>query len=347
MQASTKDTLKIAFCRLLVGFQVHHVFRCINRHRLLVLNYHGVCQDDYDPPIWTQLPRKLFVQQIAYLRKHYNFISMQEFIAALRNGTKLPQRSVLLTFDDGLRNNYHVVFPILKQYEIPATIFLTTDYLDTDSILWFDELFFLLRAAKKHGGKLPIEQLTHCGDIRTTDLWSYYVTAVESLKRMLPRERQIILKQLRSEVDFDINGKIEDFGILSTQQILEMSNSGLVDFGIHTANHRIWGNLPSKEWSEEIREPREKLARLLNREIPSFCYPNGKPDVDFNKNHADFLKKIEYQCAFTTNLGLYDFKKDNPFYIKRIAAGHDITSNLPYFVLNTGGFWSFIKEIFN
>jgi peptidoglycan/xylan/chitin deacetylase (PgdA/CDA1 family) len=108
---------------------VDRLFRHINRKKLLVVMYHGVTSNDYAPPIWTQLPLKTFRQQIEYLCGHYVPVSLTEVTGATRGVSTLPDHAVLITFDDGLRNNYSVAFPVLRELSVPAAIFLTIDYI--------------------------------------------------------------------------------------------------------------------------------------------------------------------------------------------------------------------------
>jgi len=338
------DYFKSALCHFLVCCQMHRLFRYVNRNRLFVVNYHGICRSDYQPSVWTQLPRERFIQQMLYVKKYYHIISMQDLIEAIDSGSYLPPKAALITFDDGLRNNYSVAYPLLKKYNIPATVFLTTDYIDTNALLWFDELFFLLREMKHLDQEVNIQELSCFGNLKTTDLWPYYFNAVERLKRTTADHRDVVLAQLRSMVSFDRSSIIDDFGILSSPQIKEMYDSGLVDFGVHTANHRILQNLPAKEWNKEIHNPRKKLSELLGREIYSFCYPNGQPGLDFSKQHVDFLHHAGYKCAFTTKARLYNLRKNEPFLISRVPAGNDTTSNMAFFKLNVASFMSFFKR---
>ena len=131
-----------------------------------------------------------------------------------------------------------------------------------------------------------------------------------------------------------------------SHDMLEMKESGLIDFGVHTANHRIVSELSKDEWEKEIVEPKAKLSQILDCEISSFCYPNGIPGKDFSRDHEDYLNKTGYICAFSTEESL-NSRNDDPFCLGRIPTGNDMTSDRDFFSLNASGFIGTMKKLIN
>src|SRR3989344_8413921 len=88
-----------------------------------ILMYHSV---EDRPGHFNSVAPAVFRKQMEYLASHqYKVISLSELIERLRAGTPL-ERCVVLTFDDGYRNNYTHVFLILRKHRFPATIFVVT-----------------------------------------------------------------------------------------------------------------------------------------------------------------------------------------------------------------------------
>jgi peptidoglycan/xylan/chitin deacetylase (PgdA/CDA1 family) len=299
--------------------------------------YHGVSANDFDPPVWTQLPENIFHDQIKFINSYYNVLSLSQVISHIQSNREFPERSAMITFDDGLRNNYTVALPILKQYSVPATIFLTVDFIDSDKILWFDELLFYIKDIIHHNKSLEEPGIFDISIHEKRDLWDLYVDIVNKMKRLPEEERSRIMTKLREIADIDFEKLLIDFGMLTRDEVLEMERSGLVDFGTHTASHRILTNMRTEEWEKEIRKPRERLSGMLGKEVLSFCYPNGIPEIDFNKSHVEYLKSCGYVCAFSTRASLYEPGKDDPFRIGRIPAGNDFNSYRTYFRLACSG----------
>ncbi len=341
-----KETLKIIFCRLLISLRIDALFRRINRHKILILTYHGITNRQYTPPIITQLPKDIFEQHLIFLKKHYNVLQLSDFLESIKDKKKqLPPNSALITFDDGLMNNYTVAFSLLQQHQLPATIFLCTNMIGAKKMFWFDELYFLIKYGLEQNINLwDIHDLFY--DISSSiDITFSYCQVVERMKRLGKKERDVLLDELRQEIIYDQEELLEDFTCLSEEHLKEMKKTGRISFGIHTANHRILTELSEEEMSAEINQPRQILSDILDENVYSFCYPNGKPRQDFTLTNESYLKECGYLCAFSTEVGLCSSQSDK-FRLPRIPADNNLTSTVNYLRLNTSGIIFNIKLLF-
>lgn len=325
---------------------VARLFRYINRKRLLVVMYHGITTTCYAPPIWTQLPLETFRQHMEFLRIHYVPVSLSEVVKAIRGESTLPERAVLITFDDGLRNNYSVAFPVLQELHLPAAIFLTVDLIGSEEILWFDELYFLLQAAAELGISPDLPDASARTLLQGGRVWESYLITAETLKRAGTSARHRYMAALRADVPLDRRRLLGDFGLLHWDEVRSMFRSGLAEFGIHTATHRILTELADDEWEHEIIVPKHTLEHELNTETTAFCFPNGRPRTDFSLDQLGPLRKAGYSCAFTTENNLFDWTGGDSMTIGRVPAGNDATSDTSFFPLNTSGFLHFVRGMF-
>lgn len=323
---------------------IDRFFRYINRKKLLVVMYHGVTRNNYDPPVWTQLPLKSFRSQMEFLRSHYLPIALQDVTAAIRGERALPERAVLVTFDDGLSNNYSCAFPVLQRLGIPAAIFLTVGLIGSQKVLWFDELLFLLQKAMTQGINPELDNPEAELLFQKGQLWQTYQLTVEGLKRAGATERARVMERLRAEIPLDHKELLEDFGMLTWPEIRSMQRSGLIEFGVHTATHRILTELADDEWYHEIIAPRTTLEKELQKEVTAFCFPNGRPGSDFSAAHLTALRNSGYSCSFTTENALFDCSVGDHMTISRVPAGNDGTSDPAYFALNASGALHLAKE---
>ena len=340
----TVETTKSILFNFLRSIKVDVFFRFLNRKKSLVIMYHGITSKRWDFPVWTQLPEDVFRRQLQFIKAHYNILSLSEAISALSDPSKFPERTALITFDDGLKNNYSIAFPLLKEYSVPATIFLPVNLIGTEKFLWVDELFLLLRESLIQGLSISDLGFIEIKELSKKNLWDIYFDTVERLKRIPELRRNDYMKEMRGHIKLNRNNLSEDFGMLTWNQVIEMKKSGLVDFGVHTANHRILSMLKADEWKKEIKEPKEKLSNILGNEVVSFCYPNGRPGVDFDEDHVRYLKECGYVCAFTTKESLFNPKKEDVFQIGRIPAGNDFTSHPSIFTINTSGLGEYLRK---
>lgn len=341
-----KNFIKKYATKALCALCVDSIFRNLNKDKLLVLTYHGVSAPEHCPPLFTQLPVHLFREQLIFIKRHYQAISIDDLVLSLRERKQLPERSVLLTFDDGFMNNYKVAFPLLTEFNLPAVIYLTTDYIDTDQHLWFDELFLSLKTALENQIDLEsIEELFSVFDL-PNDLAELYPLLSNQLKRKPLEERLRLISKLKNKSPAKLDPMHENFNLLTWKQVKEMQASGLISFGVHTATHRIVSELDQEEWHNEIAAPKKRLSEILNTEIATFCYPNGIPNLDFNKKHEQYLLEQGYVCSFSTAESLSDAHYE-PFRIARVPVGNDLSSEKDFFKLQTSGFFFALKSIFN
>jgi peptidoglycan/xylan/chitin deacetylase (PgdA/CDA1 family) len=122
---------------ILKGFAVHLWDKIITRKPISILMYHSI---GYNKEFFNVTPED-FAWQMQYLHKNkYNVISLGQLVESMRTKQKLPQKSIIITFDDGYEDNYVKAFPILKKHNFPATIFSTVGRLGSDNYVNWDEI---------------------------------------------------------------------------------------------------------------------------------------------------------------------------------------------------------------
>lgn len=337
--------LKNAGAAVLQSLGLPRLLRLLNRHKVAVLMYHGVVRDDETPlPPWM-LPEREFRWQMEYLARHYRVLPLAQVVERLLAGRPLPPYSLVLTFDDGFRNNYTIAYPILRELGLPATIFLVTGYLDSDQALWPDVLFQAI-----HRTPVEVLDLADLGDgvhsLKTlADRRSSFLAVVEHLKTLPVDEKNRRLEEITRRLKFDLdqfsNREDAPFALLRQQEIRRMAQEGLVSFGVHTDTHEILTRFPLAAAQREIRISKRKLETLLGEPARFFAYPNGTP-ADFNDALKQELKQQGFTCAFASGGGLINSRFD-PFALARIGVGPDL--NDAYFQLKLSGSVEALKQV--
>lgn len=338
-------SLKKKISETLCFFRADYLFRFLNRNKLLIVTYHGVFSDNkYDSGLFTHIHIDLFREHVSFLKENYNIITVSDLTDAISNRKKLPPYSALITFDDGFENNYDLAFPILQELRLPASIFLTVDYIGTKNLLWFDELFLILRQAVKCN--IDPRKISHSlsNTCYSLEMGTLYRIVSQQYKKMTNAERVRKISDLKKLVDICYDPLHDQFKLLSWEQVREMKSSGLVEFGVHTATHRILSGLSDTEFEAEIIKPKKTLESKLSCEMTSFCYPNGTPDVDFYSTHEEFLASNGYLCSFSTQEKLNP-DGYNPYRLCRMSIGNDVTSDINFFKLNVSGLLLFLNKL--
>lgn len=125
-----KAIISIVFLALVVG----GLYFVETRYYPPILMYHSV--DDQWTKTKLSVSPEQFREQMKFLRdKRYNVISLEKLVDLINSRKRIPHRTVVVTFDDGNENNYTNAFPVLKEYKIPATIFLVSDWIGKKNFL--------------------------------------------------------------------------------------------------------------------------------------------------------------------------------------------------------------------
>ena len=146
------------------------------RSSAVVLMYHSVEMPEaskYIDPAWS-MTLKCFERQIRFLARRRHVIPLSELVELLKNGREPKPGSVVLTFDDGYKDNFYVVAPILRHYGLPATISLATDYVTSGENQPIDRLYAIFRTHTRARIKLPFSdgvEVNTIYDLRQPSHW--------------------------------------------------------------------------------------------------------------------------------------------------------------------------------
>lgn len=112
-------------------------------HGATILMYHSVADrpeaESIDPDNW--ISPKTFMEHARFLANHRKVLALSDLVERLVAGARIDPGTVVLTFDDGYLDNLQVAFPILDEYQLPATLFLPTRYIDDCENQWIDRLY--------------------------------------------------------------------------------------------------------------------------------------------------------------------------------------------------------------
>jgi peptidoglycan/xylan/chitin deacetylase (PgdA/CDA1 family) len=266
-----------------------------NTQRLSVLIYHRVLPQA-DPMRPGEPTALQFDWQMRLLREHFNPLPLVDAVERLQ-ASALPDNAICVTFDDGYADNERYALPILQKYRIPATVFVSTGFLNGGR-MWNDSVIELLR-------NYPGQHL----DLRELGLENY---SVESQAQRLAAVDSIIrkIKHLDPAVRAGLVAGIEKHGsalpddLMMTDAQIQALARGNVTIGAHTVNHPILSSVSTQRAREEIQGSKKYLEALLQRPVEAFAYPNGRPDADYRSEHRDLVSELGFKAAVSTHWGV-------------------------------------------
>ena len=242
-------------------------------------------------------------------KKDYRVLSLRNYVNAIIN-QESTHKAVVFTVDDGYRDFYLNAFDVFKEYDYPATIFITSDFIEKKLFFWWDAIEYAFQASASAQIDLKKTGLGEI-DISTPQLKAKAAEAVTLYCKTIPnRDKLSFISELVNSLGVDISG--QPLGIyepLSWDEIREM-HSHKIDFMPHTKTHPILSKIPPEEQVNELHEPKRVIEEKLGGKANIFCYPNGRPE-DFTEETVAILKSSGYVAAVMGIAG-FDNTQESP-----------------------------------
>lgn len=309
MSTKVTNTSRQLKAAALVGTGMAGVARLRNIHEVCILSWHGLCEGMGDERVldWSlHMPQDIFRRVCAFLASNYNVISLQEMVRCMEAGENPHPNAIVLTFDDGYASNFHLAWPVLREFNLPATIFVTTGFLDGVERLWFQRLDLALGHTTQRAIEWEFEHGTESLPLGTRE------QRREALQRLL-----VEFKRLPDEDALNEIARIEPaLGVkepalddlpapmrpMTWDQLRMMTSSGLIDVGAHTHTHPILSRCTDAAMRAEVFTCRDRIAAELGAMPQAFCYPNGGA-ADYTQTTVDLVKEAGFKAACTMKSG--------------------------------------------
>ncbi|NWF71322.1 MAG: polysaccharide deacetylase family protein [Chloroflexi bacterium] len=312
------------------------------RDRLTVLAYHRIIEwdtpefRDYEPVV-SATPA-MFEQQMTFVAEHFNVIDLAALQAYLFDNKPLPERPLLITFDDGYLDNYQNAYPVLKKHGFPAVIFLVTSRMDDPARLWWDVCGYAFRATRKNSAALPYigqQPLASAAERRAArELLMLH------LKHIPDEQKQAEMQQLCAALDVSLPADERLF--VTWDQVRELVANGIA-CQPHTVTHPIMTRVSYDEQKRQLTEARARIIDETGQKADAFAYPNGAPG-DYDAATLRALRETGYSTAFTLTSGPMSSSaaRRHPLQIKRVYLGY--RDSFEVFALKTMGLEAFIDR---
>lgn len=309
--------------KALARFGMHRLgmiqaFLWYHRSSFQILTYHRFT----DVP--SVDPTEVLTRQCAFVREHFNPLSMSQIEDALHHGAPLPPNALAITVDDGYRDFLTVALPIFRAYELPVTVYLISGFIDGQLWPWWDRLQWALQ----HSNKAFFDDATASNDLPSrlplgsdAERLTAYSQLIAALVKLPNRERVALMDRLPETLAVDIPAAAPaEYAALTWDEVRRMQPQG-IEFGAHTHTHPILTSLENEASIQaELAESKRRIEEELRSPATHFCYPNG----DFNETVVAAVKACGFLSA-TTVLSGYDSRATDPYLLRR----HSLEMDLP------------------
>jgi peptidoglycan/xylan/chitin deacetylase (PgdA/CDA1 family) len=267
--------------------------------KAVILMYHRVVElVDYAYQISVAPER--FRQQMEFLREGFHLIGLEELAEAVRD-TSIPRRAVAVTFDDGYADNYLNALPILEDFQIPATIFVSSGYVDSDREYWWDDLerIFLSTGIVPEHLEVYIDGQNYSWNLENIDQRRSVRKEIHRLmKPLFPGDREQLLETLTQWAGLGRQGRMKHRS-LTCDELRRLARSPWIQIGGHTISHPQLAALPVKSQYYEIMQDHEQLEKITGKPVKTFSYPFGGRD-DFSVDTVKIVKGAGFKAACST-----------------------------------------------
>ncbi len=277
---------RLGLCRLSHSIRNKHKLTVIMLHRILPEEELSIQGCDRE---WT-LTTKEFDSLLSFLKKHYTIISEQDLINFKTNNIKLPKYPLILTFDDGWYDNYQYALPLLKKHNLPALIFIATNWINSSVGFWQEQI---VSACQK--------QPTLFEEIKEI-LALQHLMNVAQLIKLLDRDdqeahRQKVLSKIATALP--VNRQM-----MSTQELKQLLDSN-ISLGGHGASHSKLDSLTPTQHNQELIDSYSMISELTDKSCLSMSFPHGRYNEQITQQAVD----TGFSLLFSSNKGTSTFEQ--------------------------------------
>ncbi len=277
--------------------------------------------------------------QMKYLKENFQVLPLGDLVSSLKDERENGRIKCSITFDDGWKDNFDYAFPILMEYGLPATIFLTTRYVNSFKWFWYDKLIFLAdKLFKSENPKKIMKVFPYNSSVELSyipemmkDPAFFFDSLIEKVKELPSQERDDLLDKLSNLAQASPYENEQNRCFLNWKEICQMHSQN-ISFGAHGATHESLTQLDNHQIEEEIIESKKEIETHLGDHVEGFCYPDGS----YNSEIITILKRHGFQYACTTEPG-FNGSETDLFRLRRISIHNDISDNIPLFTCRISG----------
>jgi peptidoglycan/xylan/chitin deacetylase (PgdA/CDA1 family) len=294
------------------------VARYVTRNGLRIICYHGFSiaeEHKFRSTLFIQ--KELFLKRMGYLRrKKFPIMGLNEAIKCL-NEDRLPPSATVVTMDDAWEGVYTVALPIIRELQLPVTLYVPTFYIEHAMPVFPVILSYLFWRTKARTVDLPRGLGKFRLDVAAEAADDLAQKFGDSLP---PADRLRFLKEVAEALAVSFE-EIEDrrlFQVVNEQQLRELARAG-VDIQLHSHSHQ-WPLDDRVTVEAEIAENRKFLERSVSHPLEHFCYPSGV----YAKHQGEWLAALGVKSATTIEPGL-NYTDTPRFLLRRFVDGHRVS----------------------
>lgn len=300
----------------------HGQIRKLGNHPILIFNYHRLRAEEpqdypFDEGVYGPTQSQ-FKKQMRWFRKNAHIISQDNLLDHIYREKPLPASSMMVTFDDGYKDNFELALPILSEEKVPAVFFIPTKSIEERVLGWWDLIAYSLKRSRSHSIEFRGKTIPLTGRKRSA------ITDLQTQMRTLrAEESQTFIQEIfhACEVAHPDLETCSD-QLMSWDNLRECVSNG-ISIGSHTHSHRVLSTMSLVDQKFELETSKRILEQRLGITVKSLAYPVGGYR-DFNQETKILAQNCGYELGFSFQTGSNHLGKVRPFSVCRIAAEESV-----------------------
>jgi peptidoglycan/xylan/chitin deacetylase (PgdA/CDA1 family) len=269
------------------------------RRALVVLNYHRVIdhETELDEGVISATADE-FDEQMRLLSETASCLSVDDLVQVLRGDMALPDNAVMITFDDGYADNFETALPSLLRHGVRATFFITTGYIETGRLPWWDRVSYVLKRTTADRIQIRYPVQISLSLLTPRDRLRARRTLLRVVKQVCGLDHERFFADIEEAAGVHVDEEALSKGLfMSWAQIAELQAAGM-DIGAHTHSHRVLQTLGDAEAAEELQLPTRLLRERLGVTPHAIAYPVGFPLGPASQLRR-LVQEAGYEVGFT------------------------------------------------
>ena len=242
-----------------------------------------------------------FTFQMEFLRTHYQPTTFAALLERIDAGES-PRGAAVVTFDDGFSDNYEQAFPVLRRLGMPATIFLSTGYLDSQQPYWYEQVSHAVLATA--ADRLALPGLAPIAIGGTAAARRDVIKVVMKWLKAVPNQTRLdAVESIKAQLGgADLPLRDRRSAPLTWDQVREMSAAG-IEFGSHSVTHPVLSKVGSEQLAHELAASKRRIEEATGKPVSTFAYPVGGEDA-YNDTVRAGVRNAGYRLAVSYRTGV-------------------------------------------
>jgi peptidoglycan/xylan/chitin deacetylase (PgdA/CDA1 family) len=291
---------------------------------ITVLTYHRVAAPgsatQLDDGVVDVTPEQLD-RQLAFARRWFDLVAIGDLLSWAAGSGKLPRNPLLVTFDDGYRDNHDVALPILERHGVRATFFVATSYIESRRLFWWDRIARALKTSPRRRIALEYPERLELA-----------LGSEDARRAAVRRAQRIVKDRVGLDLERFVDGleraagaplgaaeerRIADALVMRWEHVKALHRAGM-DIQSHTCTHRVLQTLGPAELRQELRASRAMLENVLGQQVRAVSYPVGRP-VRASSRIKQIVREEGYELGFSNGTGVNRVASFDRLDVRRIS----------------------------